>query len=74
MSDLVKSVRCPNCKALVFDEPQGMCCNAGAESGYQYQCPHCNIWFIDTFDGRQIIDFFLTVALNANQETKGENP
>jgi DNA-directed RNA polymerase subunit RPC12/RpoP len=54
----MKSVRCPNCGAIRF-KPDGMCCNSGKDSGYQYYCRKCGVWFVQTFDGRILIDEFL---------------
>jgi hypothetical protein len=67
-----KGVRCPNCRAIRFNTPDGMCCNSGANSGYQYHCRKCGIWFVDTFDGRIIVDTFLTIVAQPRKVTLRE--
>ena len=48
------------CKCGTKIEPSGMCCNSGADSGYQCFCEKCGVMWIDTFDGRILVDSFLT--------------
>lgn len=54
-------MRCPKCGSKL--ERSGMCCNAREDSGYQCYCANCKIWFIETFDGRILIDEFLTLVV-----------
>jgi hypothetical protein len=72
-----KGIRCPNCGAIRFNTPEGMCCNSGKDSGYQYHCRKCGAWFIDTFDGRVIVDNFLTTVYGRKEvqpEEEKETP
>lgn len=57
---------CPICFAELNRD--GMCCNAGANSGYQCYCDCCDIWFVETFDGRIFIDEFLTLVAQPKVE------
>jgi len=54
-------MKCPTCGSEL--ERSGMCCNAGANSGYQCYCEKCTVWFVETFDGRILFDEFLTLVV-----------
>lgn len=59
-------MKCPICNTEL--EASGMCCNAKQDSGYQCYCENCRIWFIETFDGRVLIDGFLTKMIQPKKE------
>jgi len=64
-------MKCPRCGKFL-GEPSGMCCNAGKDSGYQYYCENCRIWLVETFDGRILIDEFLTLVVQPTKEKGGQ--
>ena len=53
-------MKCLECELEI--EPSGMCCNSGANSGYQCFCEKCKIIYVNTFDGRILVDTFLTLT------------
>lgn len=63
------SGKCPLCHTRK-ETPDGMCCNSRCNSGYQYHCENCGIWFIKTFDGRILVDEFLTLVAQPKEVIK----
>jgi len=53
---------CPECN-IDLGKPDGMCCNSGANSGYQYYCSKCKVWYVETWSGRITVDGFLTLLV-----------
>jgi len=60
-------MKCPGCNREL-GKPDGMCCGAGRNSGYQYYCEKCKVWLVETFDGRVLIDEFLTRVVQPNEQ------
>ena len=58
-------MKCPGCNAEL--KPSGMCCDSGEDSGYQCWCDNCKTMWIDTFDGRILVDELLTTVLSARE-------
>jgi len=63
-------MKCPECKTKI--EPSGMCCNSGKDSGYQCYCEKCDVWWVETFDDRIIVDEFLILTWKRNKEGEAE--
>lgn len=61
--------KCPIC-GTEYDEADGMCCNAGEDSGDQIFCTNCGVWFVRTFDGQYFIDEFLTAVVSPKEGWK----
>jgi hypothetical protein len=65
-------MKCLECGKKI--EPSGMCCNSEANSGYQCYCENCKIMWIDTFDGRILIDEFLTAIVRQRGKPTRTHP